>query len=264
MRLYDNAWPSCYEEIKTWYPVWYRDVAEMDALWRAWGRQLDEAQRGIIQAVDNHFVTFADAQAVAKLEAFLGIVYDGPRTLAERRNVVRAFMRGQGHIGQKEIKALIAVFTEGGIEVDLVGGTIQITVTRDLGDRFNLYDCHLVLDNRIPAHLVLGLVDNILPIASVNHSRLIFRAIRAGVCFQEATVRVVGPMLNSVYQLDSPHLLDATYPGIQFMNLSVAVAARQAFRLAATWTTRSRWTLNGAVLLDGSYPLRTRQAVESA
>jgi len=29
MRLYDNAYPSTYEEIKTWYPAWYRDVLEM-------------------------------------------------------------------------------------------------------------------------------------------------------------------------------------------------------------------------------------------
>ena len=34
MRLYDNAYPSTYEEIKTWYPAWYRDVLEMDALWQ--------------------------------------------------------------------------------------------------------------------------------------------------------------------------------------------------------------------------------------
>lgn len=35
MPLYDNAFPSNYDEIKTYYPVWYFDVLEMDAVWRA-------------------------------------------------------------------------------------------------------------------------------------------------------------------------------------------------------------------------------------
>lgn len=33
--LYPNGFPSAYEELKTFYPVFYRDVFEMDAIWRA-------------------------------------------------------------------------------------------------------------------------------------------------------------------------------------------------------------------------------------
>ena len=31
--LYPNGFPSAYEELKTFYPVFYRDVFEMDAIW---------------------------------------------------------------------------------------------------------------------------------------------------------------------------------------------------------------------------------------
>ena len=160
MKLYENAWPNIYEEIKTWYPVWYREVLEMDALWRIWGMHLDAAQMGIIQAVDNNFIKYADAQTITGFENFLGIVYDGPRTLSERRNVLKALFTGTGHIGQREIKELISVMADGEIEVSLVEGSIQITVTRESSDGFNLYDFHLILDKIIPAHLGLRFIDN--------------------------------------------------------------------------------------------------------
>ena len=157
MRLYDNAFPSTYDEIKTWYPVWYQDVLEMDAIWRVLGKRLDEIQAGIIQAIDNNFIDLADVETIKKLEEWFGIVYDGPRTLVERRSVVKAFIVGNGHIGQEQIKEIIATFIDGKIEIELIGGMIQITVTRDVVDRFNLYDCRLILDKRIPAHLRISL-----------------------------------------------------------------------------------------------------------
>ena len=44
--LYPNGFPSAYEELKTFYPVFYRDVFEMDAIWRAAGGGLDEIEDG--------------------------------------------------------------------------------------------------------------------------------------------------------------------------------------------------------------------------
>ena len=66
MRLYENSVPNTYDEIKTWYPVWYRDVLEMDALWQALGSQLDKVRNGIIQAIDNNFIDRADTETLAK------------------------------------------------------------------------------------------------------------------------------------------------------------------------------------------------------
>ena len=167
MKLYENAYPSAYEEIKTWYPVWYWQISEMDALWRVFGKQLDEVQKGIIQAIDNNFIDFADAETISKLEVFLRITYDGSRTLVERRNTIKAFLLSSlSHIGRPEIKELLAVFTDGEIDVELVGGTIQITVTRDFRERFNLYDAYLVLNRKIPAHLQLGFIDNFFPVSN--------------------------------------------------------------------------------------------------
>jgi hypothetical protein len=163
MLLYDNAFPNIYEEIKTCYMVQYRDVLEMDALWRVWGGALDRVQADIIQSVDNNFIDFADARTITKLEAFLGITYDEPRTLVERRNIIKAFVLGRGHVGQREIKELISVLTSGEITVELVGGVIRITIQHDPGYQPKLSDYYLVLGERIPAHLGLE-INSVIPV----------------------------------------------------------------------------------------------------
>ncbi len=223
MLLYDNAPPSTYEEIKTWYPVWYRDVFEMDALWRVWGGQLDAIQSGIIQAVDNNFIDYADAETLAKLEEFFHITYDGPRSLTDRRNMIKALLLGQGHVGQKEIKELISVFTNGKIDLELIGGMIRVTVTRDFGDNFNLYDCHFILDNRIPTHLALDMVDKLLPVQVRTDNRFIFRDLKMALSVKNRSMIVDGIKLNGEKVLDGTWELDSIRPGIPFIDLRVAI-----------------------------------------
>lgn len=222
MLLYDNAPPSTYEEIKTWYPVWYRDVFEMGALWRVWGGQLDAIQAGIIQAVDNNFIDYADAKTLAKLEEFFHITYDGPRSLVDRRNMIKALLLGQGHVGQKEIKELISVFTDGKIDVELIGGMIRITVTRDFGDNFNLYDCHFILGNRIPTHLALDMVDKLLPVSVFTDNRFVFRDLKIAFAVQNRSAIVDGIKLNGEKTLDGTWKLGSIRLGIPFIDFRVA------------------------------------------
>lgn len=91
MRLYDNAPSSAYEELKTFYPVWYREVLEMDAIWHALGMHLDGLRDGVIKAVDNCFINTANEDTIAQLENFLYITYEGKRTIEERRALVASF-----------------------------------------------------------------------------------------------------------------------------------------------------------------------------
>ena len=274
--LYENAWPSHYEEIKTWYPVWYREVLEMDALWKVWGGQLDAMRAGIIQAVDNNFIDYADAQTITKLEEALGIVHDGPRTLVERRNIIKAFIIGSGKIGQQEIKQLISVFTPGLVDVEFANGVIDIHVTREFGDAFNLYDIHLVLDNRIPVHLALGITDEILPLRVVTRNRFIFRDLS-----MEFRVRNPSTGMDG-YPLDGSKILDGTWllgpigkggpvfidfgvkssldntaniMGARSFTVAVFPIKNDTFGFSGTITRSRIWRLDGAHNLDGTYNL---------
>lgn len=156
MLLYENS-PSNLEQIETWYPVWYKEVFEMVALWEVWGWQLDEIQAGIIRAVDNNFIDYMDGQHLTKFENWLEIFYDTPQSLAERRRVLKAMLLGQWHIGREEIKAIVEAFTDNEVTVlFIVPGVVRINIAGDLSG-FNFENCSMVLNKRIPAHLAIVL-----------------------------------------------------------------------------------------------------------
>lgn len=72
--LYPNGFPSAYEELKTFYPVFYRDVFEMDAIWRAAGGGLDEIEDGVDAVVNNNFVSLMDTDTPLILQGVIGSV----------------------------------------------------------------------------------------------------------------------------------------------------------------------------------------------
>ena len=232
MLLYENAVKSNYEEIKTMYPVWYWDIFDMDVLWKIYGRKFDEIQEDISQAVNNNFIDYADSRTITDYEIFLYITYDGARTLAERRAVVKAFMLGNGHIGQKEIKELISVFTDGEITVAFANGIIQVSVTRDWADRFNLYDCHLVLDKKIPAHLALGLTDKPYPIKFFTDDKFIFIDLNVG-CFID----------------------EHENQNVSFEEFGVNAKIKTGNNLTGKIRYVNMWRLDGSVKLNGSRKL---------
>ncbi len=151
--LYPNGFPSAYEELKTFYPVFYRDVFEMDAIWRAAGGGLDEIEDGVDAVVNNNFVSLMDTDALAQMETFLGIPLNQKRTLEARRKLVASYFIGGNHIGAREIKDITRAFTEGTCEVSFVGGTVYIHVKSDIKDTPPEDDYYYILRKKIPAHL---------------------------------------------------------------------------------------------------------------
>lgn len=159
MGLYDNAWPHVYEEIRRFYPVWYRDVLEMDAIWRAQGVELDGVRATVEALIDNGYIMTADLHTIASLEAFLHINPSPGQTLQERRQVVATYVRGQDHIGAPEIKSIAGAFTSGVVDVEFALGIISVMVSHPVEEAFNLEACKELLLSRIPAHLALTLVE---------------------------------------------------------------------------------------------------------
>ena len=157
--LYPNGFPSAYEELKTFYPVFYRDVFEMDAIWRAAGGGLDEIEDGVDAVVSNNFVSLMDTDVLAQMETFLGIPLNQKRTLEARRKLVASYFIGGNHIGAREIKDITRAFTEGTCEVSFVGGTVYIHVKSDIKDTPPEDDYYYILRKKIPGHL--GIYTNI-------------------------------------------------------------------------------------------------------
>ena len=157
MPLYENGLDSNYEEIKGYYPQWYPDILEMNAVWQALGGQLDGVQGGIESVVNNNYIYLADEATIKQYEVFLGIPYNAERPLEERRKLAASFFVGSGHFGAPEIKAVVATFTPSPCTVTFIDSRVGVTVTRDIEDTFLLTDCYFILLKKIPAHLGLGI-----------------------------------------------------------------------------------------------------------
>lgn len=159
MGLYDNALPSTYEEIKRFYPSWYANVKEMDAIWRTQGLQLDAIRAALERIISNSYIATADASTIAGLERFLGISPGVTQSLEERRQVIASSFRGAGsHIGATEIREIVSQFTqEATVTIGFADGTIEVTIQKPYDSTCNYLNCYTVLSNSIPAHLMLDM-----------------------------------------------------------------------------------------------------------
>lgn len=157
MGLYDNALPSTYEEIKSFYPSWYSEVKEMDAIWKVQGLELDAIRAALERIISNSYIATADESTIADLERFLGITPGVAQSLEERRQVLASSFKGAGsHIGAPEIREITERFTEEGtITISFSNGVISVTVEKPYNSVCNYLSCHTVLSNSIPAHLRL-------------------------------------------------------------------------------------------------------------
>lgn len=210
MSMYDQLWQNNYETLLTLYPVWYREVLEMNAILEAMGEQLDDVQNSILRVVDNNFIATSQAYSIDRMEEFLSIVHDNPRTLEERRALIASFFIGNGRIGEQEIKAIVQVFTEGDVLVDFAHSTVIISVIRDVAERLSIVDCMNILKRRIPVHLRLMLVDQLLPIVFKGTNKLRLQCVWIQAFFYNfgvANITLSGErLLDGAWLLSSGHI----------------------------------------------------------
>jgi len=159
-RLITNPYWACnYDELITYYPRFYRDVFEMDAILRSHGGLADGIQDGIEKIFADCFVDKADETAIAMLEKFLGLSLYKQRTLDERRRLVRSFFAGFGRLSSEGIAETIRAYTgadtECSFEICDEAGNNCLYINFERGENDTLYysDIIQILDRMIPAHI---------------------------------------------------------------------------------------------------------------
>lgn len=162
MRVYSNAYPSAYEELRAISPPWQRSILEYDAWWQMLGQFFDRFRAATEQEIANAVIDNLDAQAIADYEKFFHISPRG--TLDSRKKTILAYYRGSGRIGGQGIRDVIGAFTEGDTAVELRGGTIVAQVIRAPDEQTSIEPAREILRARIPAHLELLLSDRAKPI----------------------------------------------------------------------------------------------------
>lgn len=158
MKIY-NGLRNNYEELLSYYPVFYREVYEMTEILKVQGRLADDMQSGIEQVFSNQFIDSADSEVISSYEKILGIVPDSTKSIEERRRFVKARLIGSGKISASVITDMIKSYTGGDVKCTLApcdskkNNKLYINAERVTGLQIYLQEIETLLDERLPAHI---------------------------------------------------------------------------------------------------------------
>ena len=167
MQLFNDYWENTYSEIRTWYPIYYLDVYEMQEVLKAEGALIDDLKKAIQKVFDNCFIDQMDEAHIAMLEDWLGIRFARQRTLSERRAALKAMFAGHGHISASLLKSIVQSYTNSEVEIYFEPivrtpgaqyyepGNNKLYINWLRGDAEIIYtqDIENLLSRMIPAHI---------------------------------------------------------------------------------------------------------------
>lgn len=180
MKLYNKSFKCNYDELITYYPLFYREVREMDELLKAQGRLADGLENGIEQIFSDCFIDTADSSVIACYERIIGIDTDNSKSLEERRSLVKSHLIGTGKISASLIAEMIGTYTGAPAECTLgtapdgQGGCLYIAVDRGSKDFINFTDIAALLSVKIPAHIMFELSMRCQKSIGISASRRLF------------------------------------------------------------------------------------------
>ena len=165
--LFNYQWDSNYDELISFYPKFYYDVLEMQAVLKAEGAALDAFMENTDRVFYNCFIDTMDETTVSRLEDFLNIKLYKQRTLEERKRLLKSFFIGHGRLSADLIKQMVSAYTGSDVEVYLEPITrtlgyayyepgdnrLYINYLRGTEPMFYLNDIDTLLSRLIPAHL---------------------------------------------------------------------------------------------------------------
>lgn len=157
--FFNSDWENCYEELISWYPVFYREVRELKAILQAHGGLADGMQAAIEQVVNNAFVETADVAVIERLESFLGIGLNKSKDIEERRRLMKSYMAGFGKVSASLLAEMISSYTGAEVEAEFTIGDDEgnswLFINFLRGSEATLYmnDILTLLTKKIPAHI---------------------------------------------------------------------------------------------------------------
>ena len=159
MSIFNPYWKCNYDELITYYPRYYRDVLEMDAILHAEGRLADGLQNGIDLILMNNFIDGADEDTIGKFEQFLGLSLLKRRYVEERRRLVKSFFAGMGKVSATRIAETIRAYTGAETTCDFYpfdeerNNRLDILFQRGNEETIYVSDIYTLLERMLPAHI---------------------------------------------------------------------------------------------------------------
>lgn len=159
MSMFNPYWKCNYDELITFYPRYYREVLEMDAILHAEGELADGIQNGIDLMLLNNFIDSADDDTITKLERFLGLSLMKQRLLEERRRFIKSFFAGQGKVSSTRIAEMIRTYTGADTVCEFYpfdeerNNRLDIQFERGSEATIYISDIYTLLAKMLPAHI---------------------------------------------------------------------------------------------------------------
>lgn len=166
MQLYNDE-KSGYERLAGYYPLYYKNVYEMQEILKAQGRLADDMKSGIERVLSDCFIDTMDSASLSTYEEILGISSAG-NTIDERRRLVKSYLIGSGKISASVIRSMIKAYTGTESECEFTQteayGTHKLIIRTDRGskEKIDLNDVNKFLSEKLPAHIeyIFALVYN--------------------------------------------------------------------------------------------------------
>lgn len=154
--MFYNNQRSGYEEIKSYYPVWYTEIKEMDAIFQLAGEFLDDAADQMEKVILNRYISTMDETALDETIQYLNL--DGSlKTVEEKRRALLAAWNGSGKINGSIIKRIIKTFMGNEVEAELVlTDILTIIIHKNQIDEARQKDLFKYMATRLPAHLAIA------------------------------------------------------------------------------------------------------------
>lgn len=159
MSMFNSYWKCNYDELITYYPRYYREVLEMDAILRAEGKLADDLQDSIDLMLLNNFIDGADVDTISRFERFIGLSLLKKRSLEERRRFVKSFFSGMGKVSATRITETIRAYTGAETVCDFYpfdeekNNRLDIMFLRGSEETIYISDIHTLLERMLPAHI---------------------------------------------------------------------------------------------------------------
>lgn len=144
-----------YKELLSYLPQYDRLFYETQEIIKAQATQLEDITEQSKEIRENLFVSTLTELLIEKWEIFLDIPVNRSKSLESRKGVIISKIRGNGHIGSKEIQNICKAF-DNTQDIDVIYdgiGTIEIDLIKYYGITKYIMDIEKILRERLPAHL---------------------------------------------------------------------------------------------------------------
>lgn len=160
MRFLDNAPDSFYEELRSYFPSWYANVKEMDAIWHVTGEMLDQFKADLKAVAENLSIATYDTNTIRAIQDWAGASYNTEMSDEVIRTLFFLQIAGFGKCSRGKIIRLLHQLLDTEADVSLIDADLnrnqKLKIDIDISDTDNWDpdDIETLLERIVPAHLL--------------------------------------------------------------------------------------------------------------